>query len=212
MPTDRSRILIGILLSLTTYGCATTATVRGRLILGPGSEIAATDSIALAARTRETVRDAVVYLDPSPRLPASKAPRTAVVRMTQRNRRFVPHVVAVPAGSSVRFENHDSIYHRVFSVSPVKTFDLGNCAPGRFKTVTFDSTGVVQVFCEVESRMSGFVFVTPASTFVRPDSSGAFQLKLPRGDYTIHVWHPSRGDLKRDVQVTGRGATVSLTF
>jgi len=46
-------------------------------------------------------------------------------KMTQKNKTFVPHIMAVPIGSSVEFPNEDPIFHNVFSLSLPGPFDLG---------------------------------------------------------------------------------------
>jgi plastocyanin len=47
------------------------------------------------------------------------------VSIRQTNEEFVPHVVAVTAGSTVEFPNDDLIFHNVFLLSRAATFDLG---------------------------------------------------------------------------------------
>src|SRR5580698_5298556 len=47
-------------------------------------------------------------------------PRTPKHRsVEQRNREFLPHVLAVPVGSTVAFPNYDNVFHNVFSTSPL---------------------------------------------------------------------------------------------
>jgi plastocyanin len=133
--------------------------------------------------------------------------------MAERAHRFQPHVLAIAAGTRVRFENHDGVYHNVFRVSPVKRFDSGRCRPGRARTITFERPGVVRVFCEIDPAMTGYVFVTPNPMFTQPDSTGAFELRgLPRGTYVVRVWHPTLGRVKRRVTLQGRNAEVQLRF
>ncbi len=68
------------------------------------------------------VADGVVMIE-GPALPAPPAvPHPA---MEQRHETFVPHVLAVPVGTTVDFPNHDPMLHNVFSASPAKKFDLG---------------------------------------------------------------------------------------
>src|SRR5215468_8647230 len=43
--------------------------------------------------------------------------------LLQKDKRFLPHVMAVPVGSSINFKNEDEIFHNVFSLSPVARFD-----------------------------------------------------------------------------------------
>ena len=75
---------------------------------------------------------------------ARRVRRTAtshVPRMDQRNETFVPHVLAIVAGTTVDFPNSDHTYHNVFSLSKTKSFDLGRYAVGRFEAGPVRSPG-----------------------------------------------------------------------
>ena len=45
--------------------------------------------------------------------------------LTQKDKTFRPHILAVPIGSTVEFPNEDTIFHNVFSLSGPQPFDLG---------------------------------------------------------------------------------------
>ena len=53
--------------------------------------------------------------------------------LDQRNETFVPHVLAITAGTTVDFPNSDRTYHNVFSLSKAQRFDLGRYPPGHSK-------------------------------------------------------------------------------
>ncbi len=132
-------------------------------------------------------RDAVVYWVPD-RGAAAAAPRTAEIVM--RGKEFLPRVVAVTRGSTVRFPNADPILHNVFSVSPENPFDLGLYRSGPGKAVCFDATGLVRVFCNVHHAMAAYVLVLDTPHFSAPGADGGFALAdLPEGPGTLHVWH-----------------------
>ena len=59
-------------------------------------------------------RRSVVYLETAPRA-AFEQSEDRRARMDQRNERFVPHVLAIVAGTYVDFPNGDNTYHNVFS-------------------------------------------------------------------------------------------------
>src|SRR5579862_265795 len=46
-------------------------------------------------------------------------------KIVQRDKRFVPHLLVVPVGSTVEFPNSDPWLHNVFSISRGIQFDLG---------------------------------------------------------------------------------------
>src|SRR5437879_2667387 len=76
---------------------------------------------------------AVVYLEsvilPTPPTSAPTA-HPASVDVAINDKEFVPRVVVVPVGSTVRFLNHDPFDHNVFSASDVNPFDLGQYGRG----------------------------------------------------------------------------------
>ena len=68
-------------------------------------------------------------------MPRIAAPTNQVV--TQREKTFLPHVLAVPLGTTVQFRNDDRIYHNVFSIAKPNDFDAGIRATGATYTRTF---------------------------------------------------------------------------
>ena len=140
-------------------------------------------------------------------------PRISPVKkvILQRNKMFVPRVLAVPEGSAVVFRNEDPINHNVFSLSP--RFDTGlYSAPGE-KEEVFDKPGVVQLLCNIHSSMIGYVVVVDTPYFAQADASGAFSIRgvLP-GEYEVQAWHENASQPARErVMVTREGARLSLT-
>jgi len=153
---------------------------------------------------RGSVTDAVIYVESVPARVDSTLPKaSATPAMEQRDQAFLPRVVAVAQGGSVAFPNRDPIFHNVFSVSPVKRFDLGRYVKGKSKSVTFNKAGLVNVYCEIHSDMAGFILVTPNRAFAEPDSLGRYELpSLPPGQYTVVAWHPDLKSVRRTVSVT----------
>ncbi len=173
------------------------------------------------------VDDAVVYLDRMPPKLAQRFDRTlekqararaksgapaVAPTMGQRDGAFVPHTLWAAAGTTVTFENRDTVYHSVFCVTPAQRFDLGKYAPGERRQRLFTRPGPAEVFCDIDPDETGFVFVTPNAAACRPAADGAFELRrLPAGRYTLRVWHPKYGSLVRQVDVPRRGA-IELTL
>jgi plastocyanin len=134
------------------------------------------------------------------------------VRINQRNERFVPHLVAITVGSIVDFPNNDRTYHNVFSLSDVKSFDLGRYAAGQSKSVRFDRPGIARVFCDIHSHMSAFVLVFAHRFFSVTDADGRFRIdNVPAGAYTVVLWNDAFGSESRTV-VVGETADVEVNF
>jgi plastocyanin len=157
-------------------------------------------------------RRAVVYLETAPR-GAFDDPEPARARMDQRNETFVPHVLAVTAGTVVDFPNNDGTYHNVFSLSKAKRFDLGRYARGRSKAVRFDQPGIVRVFCDIHSHMSAFVLVFGHPFFATTDTEGRYRIdNIPPGSYTVVAWHEGEQRDARTVVVPEDGGLVEQDF
>src|SRR6202521_3120707 len=150
----------------------------------------------------------VVYLDG----PGQATPVLAAIE--QRNRRFVPDLVVVAAGSTVSFPNFDPIFHNVFSLSSTKTFDLGNYASGRSAVVTFARSGIVVAYCHFHPNMVASIVVTPNDWGTRVARDGSFVLKgVPAGTHTLVAWHKTAGTFRKKVTVdTGGEAVVEFVL
>jgi len=155
-------------------------------------------------------RRSVVYLDTAPR--AAFDERVERARMDQKNETFVPHLLAIVAGTTVDFPNNDQTYHNVFSLSKITTFDLGRYAAGRSKWVKFDRPGIVRVFCDIHSHMSAFILVFAHHFFAITDDDGRYRLEgVPAGTYTVVAWNESvRSDSQR--VVVGENGDMEINF
>jgi len=83
-------------------------------------------------------RDAVVYLDNVPgTFPAPKDADMDQVKMV-----FIPHVLPVLVGTSVKFLNSDSVLHNVYTPSKAgDRFNLGSWPKGQTKSYVFAKVG-----------------------------------------------------------------------
>jgi len=61
--------------------------------------------------------------------------------------------ITVNVGDTIKFRNEDPWFHNVFSLSDIKTFDLGSYPKGQFKPVVFDKAGTVEVECAIHPQM-----------------------------------------------------------
>ncbi|MEK7322003.1 MAG: methylamine utilization protein [Pseudomonadota bacterium] len=60
---------------------------------------------------------------------------------------------SIKVGDTVHFKNLDPWFHNVFSLSDIKTFDLGSYPQGQFKSVVFDKAGTAEVECAIHPQM-----------------------------------------------------------
>ncbi len=73
--------------------------------------------------------------------------------VNQKGKAFSLKRMAVQQGDSVKFVNDDPFSHNVFSLSDVKSFDLGSYGQGLAKSVLMDKPGMVEVECAVHPDM-----------------------------------------------------------
>ncbi len=146
------------------------------------------DSQVPAVRRRQDYSGVVVWLEPADGRDAPFRPHHA--RMEQKDKRFVPHVLAVQEGTDVSFPNLDPIFHSAFSNFSGQIFDLGLYAPATNRTIAFRRTGIVRVFCNIHPTMSAVIVVLKCPWFAVSDAAGAFAVPdVPPGEYQLHVFH-----------------------
>jgi plastocyanin len=140
------------------------------------------------------------------------ASHPVTAELNQQDRGFTPDLVMVPVGSTVSFPNLDPIFHNVFSLSKVKSFDLGNYSKDHTRMVTFDKPGIVFVGCHLHANMSAVIVVTPNKWGAMADPEGHFTLRdVPPGTYTVVAWHKSAGFFRKKIEVTA-DHKVSVDF
>lgn len=71
----------------------------------------------------------------------------------QKDKAFTKKSMKIKVGDSVDFRNSDPFFHNVFSLSDVKSFDLGSYPQGESKRVVFDKPGKVEVECSIHPQM-----------------------------------------------------------
>ena len=149
----------------------------------------------VAATPEKYLKDTVVFLK---NVPFTRSPKT--VAMDQRAMHFIPHILTITAGDTVRFLNHDSVPHNVFS--PEGGYNLGTFPPGAVRTHTFPKPGVYTQLCTLHPEMIAYVVVgeNPFSSVV--DRDGRFDLAdVPPGKYVVGVWNPTLKAPERTVTV-----------
>src|SRR5262245_53005624 len=132
--------------------------------------------------------------------------------MTQREKTFLPHVLAVPLGATVQFRNDDRIYHNVFSIAKPNDFDAGIRATGATYTRTFNNPGAVEILCNIHSTMNGYVFVVDSPYYAKAQASGAFAIRgVPPGRYELSAWHEAASNITRKTVVVGADGVHDLS-
>lgn len=154
---------------------------------------------------RPNINETLVWLEPaSGAKVVRKAP--AAARMLTRSKTLMPHVLAIPAGSTVQFPNDDPISHNLFSLSQGNTFDMGLYRKGPGKSHTFVNPGVVNLYCNVHPNMSAVIHVMPTPYYAFADPGGNFALNdVTPGRYRLVAWNEQGGMTSSNVNVSAAG-------
>jgi len=113
-------------------------------------------------------------------------------RLVQKDKRFDPHLLVVPAGTPVEFPNRDPFFHNVFSLFEGKRFDLGLYEAGTTRVVRFDRPGVSYIFCNIHPEMSAVVVALKTPYYGISDAAGKITMEgVPEGRYSMQVWAES---------------------
>jgi plastocyanin len=182
-------------LLLAVCASARAATVRGTLTI-----------LEKKGKTGDP-SSAIVYLDGLPADASRGAP--GPFRIETRDKEFLPAVLPVPVGATVRFPNSDKVQHNVFSVSRGNAFDLGLYGKDVAKEVTFREPGIVRIYCNVHPKMATVVVVCPSSHFSRVRPDGTFEIGgVPPGRYQARAWDPRGGEASQALDVKESGSTT----
>jgi plastocyanin len=134
--------------------------------------------------------DAVVYVQqaPGPFTPAAKP-----AAMDQKSMQFVPRVLPVVVGTTVRFLNSDPTPHNVFSPDGEK-YDLGTWPQGKTQDHVFAKCAkapcVYVQLCRIHPEMEGYVVVLQNPLFAVTGSDGHYKIdNVPAGTVSVAVWH-----------------------
>jgi plastocyanin len=162
--------------------------------------VRATVTVLTAERTAVPGAGAVVWIaDAAAARGVAAAART---RIASKDKRFEPHVAVVPVGGTVQFPNLDGIYHNVFSLSEKARFDLGLYRNGASRAMTFESPGVVRIYCNIHPQMAAVLVVIDGGVWAQAGGDGTAVLAdLPAGKATVRAWDERGGDFTAVVNV-----------
>ena len=156
--------------------------------------------------------NSVVYVDSVPGKSFPVPSQQPVIG--QKGLAFSPNLLVIEKGTTVQFENDDSVQHNVFwpSISGNKKegHNLGTWPKGEKRAFKFDTPGVVPLLCNVHPEMSGYIVVSPTPYFAQTDSNGNYKIEsVPNGKYSVVAWHEGMKTQSQSVEVS---STVRADF
>ena len=231
MPTQVTRTLLPLLVALaifpaacerspTTPPAATTAAssgngvIRSRIVLQgiaptmriiPGSPQVKDETIVVGSGGG--LKNVIVYLENAP--PASP-PTQAPAALDQINCVYVPHVLAVQAGQTLRLKSSDPVLHNVLlqcSLNPPANYGFPTIGE-RAITLKLPEPPF-NVRCDVHPWMSAWIGVFAHRWFAVTADDGSFSIThVPPGNYTLAAWHEALPLQRQNVTVSEASATV----
>ena len=159
------------------------------------------------------INETLVWLEPAAGARLARRAAPVNVTMTTRGKMLIPHVLAIPVGSTVNFPNEDPISHNLFSLSSPNQFDLGLYRAGAGKSHTFAAPGIVSVYCNVHPNMSSVIHVLNTPYYAFADANGNFSIPdVPAGRYDLIAWNEMSGMTRTPVDVGGATPPLALVL
>lgn len=155
------------------------------------------------------VRNAVIQIAgvTQGRSPAKEA------ELDQAKCEYVPHVLVVSTGATVKIKNGDGILHNVHTLSK-ENAPFNRAQPKFMKELneTFAKPEMIPVRCDVHGWMSGWIIVTDNVFHDVSQADGSFKLTgVPAGKYTLDAWHEELGAATQQVEIKS-GETLNVIF
>lgn len=153
--------------------------------------------------------DVIVYVE---KVEGKFQPSKAAVPVDQIKRTYVPHVLAVLAGSEVEFLNNDNDLHNIHArQGGRKIFNFG-IPPQQKVRRTLKQEGIVTLLCDVHPEMSAFIVVTQNPFSAKVDGKGNYSIgNVPPGTYTLKAWHEKAKAEGKEVKVV-EGSNARVDF
>ena len=157
------------------------------------------------------LQNVVVYLEGAPPAPPASPPP---IVLDQVNCRYVPHVLALRTGQTLRVTSSDPTLHNVHGLCTVNdAFNFALVAAGEHKDIAFAQPEAFPVRCDVHPWMKAFIHVFAHPYFAVTSKDGSFAIRnLPAGSYTLVAWQEKYGTLRQPVTVAGQVLAADFRF
>ena len=156
------------------------------------------------------LKDAYVYVD----IAKGSSGRGHTLEIKQKDKQFSPQTAVVLKGTNVVFPNMDSVFHNVFSTSGRNTFDLGSYRSGDTpRSVVLTTPGVVEVFCNIHSKMNANILVVPGPLYAKVGADGSYRIdNVPIGARRVVAWSPNAKPAQQKIDVAASGGQANFTL
>jgi len=170
----------------------------------------------ITAKRVRSPENVLVYIE---KVSGEQAPPEKLAEMDQKKLSFVPLVLPIVKGTTVRFLNSDPVLHNIFwrknKDGSYASRNLGTWGKGGVRKYTFKEEGHLVLLCNVHPEMEAHVVVLQNPYFAVVGKEGTYEIKgVPPGDYTVKTWYPKPKRLKsKSSKVTVKAdQTTDLDF
>ena len=203
----------------STGGVTGTVTYHGKVPKAPFPDDLGIERPLLSVDAKgESLQYAVVYLEPAdestktvvndvapgdkPTSPNREGSETAAaapkVLVDQRDMTFVPHLIAVREGQTVRFANSDAANHNVRSAALDRRNQFNVITPleGSYERAFFadPKQRPIRLGCEIHAWMRAWIYVFDHPYFAVTDAKGRYAIaSAPPGNYVVKLRQPDVG-------------------
>ena len=177
-----------------------------------GADGAISGTVKVTGQTSNA--DVVIYVQQAP---GTFTPPAKPVTMDQKQMQFIPRVLPIVAGTTVKFLNSDPTPHNVFTPDNEK-YNLGTWPQGQTKDYAFSKCTkfpcVYTQLCRVHPEMLGLIVVLQNPFFGVSDKNGQYRIEnVPPGTYTLAVWQSRAKAQPQPVTVdAAKPATVDFVL
>jgi plastocyanin len=156
------------------------------------------------------LKEAYVYIDMS----KGSGGRGHTLEIKQKDKQFSPQTAVVQKGTNVVFPNMDSVFHNIFSTSGRNSFDLGSYRSGDTpRSVVLTTPGVVEVFCNIHSKMNANILVVPGPFYAKVGADGSYHIEnVPVGARRVVAWSPNAKPAQQKIEVGSSGGQANFTL
>ena len=154
--------------------------------------------------------DAIIYV-----VGFKEPPGTEPTQVAQKDKKFVPDLVAITVGEHITFPNNDAFLHNVFSQSATRKFDLGSFRRGDAKDKDFPDPGVVDVYCNIHPEMAATILVLPNRRHTNRKRDGSYVIDgVPPGTWQVFAYtrRAAKPAMSPVTVIAGQDATVNLSL
>jgi plastocyanin len=126
---------------------------------------------------------------------------------------FVPHVIGVQAGQTLRLKSSDLMMHNVHLQCAInRDQNFGFNGPGQNDILLTEPEPPFRAKCDVHPWMTAWIGVFSHPWFAVSAKDGSFQIEhIPPGIYTLSAWHEKLPTQEQQVTVSAN-APAEVTF